>query len=107
MLCPFFPLMAWQHCILKKMPQQRETGRGYRWQTVPEPLSLVVQRPRVTAGGSLVQLSEQRLARFLAWVVGKLDSDWLGSTQRLLSIQALNGLLSLVSLVEAYEAHSS
>lgn len=61
----------------------------------------------ITPSGGLVELGEQRLACLLAWVVGKLDSDWLGSSQGLLAVQALDGLLGLVSLVKTYEAHSS
>lgn len=66
-----------------------------------------MQGPRVAAGGRLVQLSQQGLARLLAGVVGKLDSDGLGGAQRLLPVQTFDGLLGLVSLVKPDEAHSS
>lgn len=74
---------------------------------VPEALGLVVQGSSVASSGSLVELREQRLACLLAGVVGKLDGDGLGGAQRLLPVQALDGLLGLVSFVKADETHSS
>ena len=55
------------------------SGRGS-----PEALCLVVQGPCIAPGRGLVELGEQRLARLLTRVVGKLDRDGLGRTQRLL-----------------------
>lgn len=75
--------------------------------SVPEALSLVVQGPRVAAGSSLVQLRQQSLACLLTGVVGELDSYGLSSTQRLLSVQAFDGLFCFISLVKPDEAHSS
>ena len=72
----------------------------------PEPLGLVVQGPRVTPVGGLVQLGQQGLAGLLAGVVGELDGDGLGGAGRLLTVQALDGLLSLYPLIKADEAHA-
>lgn len=73
----------------------------------PEPLSLVVEGPWVSAVGGLVELWQKGLARLLAGVVGELDRDGLGCAWWLLSIQALDGLLSLYPLIKADEAHTS
>lgn len=47
------------------------------------------------------------MAGLLAGVVGELDRDGLGGACRLLSVQALDGLLGLYPLVKADEAHAS
>ena len=73
----------------------------------PEPLSLVVKGAWVSAIGGLVQLWQKGLAGLLAGVVGELDRDGLCGTWWLLSIQALDGLLSLYPLIKADEAHTS
>lgn len=73
----------------------------------PEPLSLVVEGPWVSAIGGLVELWQKGLAGLLTGVVGELDCDGLGSTRWLLSIQALDGLLSFYPLIKADEAHTS
>lgn len=73
----------------------------------PEPLSLVVEGARVSAIGGLVKLWEEGLAGLLAGVVGELDRYGLGGPCWLLSVQALDGLLSLYPLIKADEAHTS
>lgn len=47
------------------------------------------------------------MAGLLAGVVGELDRDGLSGTRWLLSVQALDGLLSLYPLIKADEAHTS
>lgn len=73
---------------------------------LPEPLGLVVEGAWVPAVGWLVQLGQKGLAGLLAGVVGELDGDGLSSSRGLLSIQPLNGLLSLYPLIKANEPHT-
>lgn len=77
------------------------------WLALPEPLGLVVQGSRIAAVGRLVELREQGLACLLARVVGKFHGDGLSCSGRLLSIQTLDGLLSLYSLIKANEAYAT
>lgn len=77
------------------------------WLALPEPLGLVVQGPRIATIGGLVKLREQGLACLLARVVGKFHRDGLSCSRGLLSIQALDGLLSLYSLIKANEAYTT
>lgn len=74
---------------------------------VPEALSLVVQRAGVAASSCLVKLGKQGLSRLLTGVVCELHGDGLGGTQRLLTVQAFDGLLCLISLVEPNESYSA
>lgn len=76
-------------------------------EAVPEALSLVVQRAGVAASCCLVKLGEQGLSRLLTGVVGELHGDGLGGTQRLLTVQAFDGLLCLISFIEPNETYSA
>lgn len=67
----------------------------------------MVQGPRIAAVGGLVELREQGLACLLARVVGEFHRDGLSCTGGLLSIQALDGLLSFYSLIKANEAYTT
>lgn len=84
-------------------------GSGLRplWACLPESLSLVVERARVSPVGGLVQLGEQGLAGLLAGVVGKLHSNRFCSTAGLLAIQSFDGFFCLNPLIKADESHPS
>lgn len=77
------------------------------WACLPESLSLVVERARVSPVGGLVQLREQGLAGLLAGVVGKLHSNRFCSTAGLLAIQPFDGFFCLNPLIKADESHPS
>lgn len=99
-----------QHAIeLEQINSFSEEVAGLQpgWLALPEPLGLVVQGPRIAAVGGLVELGEQGLACLLARVVGKFHRDGLSCSGRLLSIQALDGLLCLYSLIKANEAYAT
>lgn len=66
-----------------------------------------MQRAGEAASSCLVKLGKQGLSRLLTGVVGELHGDGLGGTQRLLTIQAFDGLLGLISFVEPNESYSA
>lgn len=66
-----------------------------------------MQRAGEAASSCLVKLGKQGLSRLLTGVVGELHGDGLGGAQRLLTIQAFDGFLGLVSLVEPNETYSA
>ena len=98
--------MLWQH-YLNPSPPSSLTHLRASPQHSPEPLGLVVEGAWISTVGGLVELWQESLAGLLAGVVGELDRDGLGGTRWLLSVQALDGLLSLYPLIKADEAHTS
>lgn len=74
---------------------------------VPKTLSLLSKRSWVPPIWRLVQLGEDGLICFLAWIVGKLYSDGLRGPGRLLPIQALDGFFSFNPLVKPDKPHTS
>lgn len=76
------------------------------WPLLPEALCLLCEGSWVPSIGRLVQLGQQGLAGLLAWVVGKLDRYGLGGARRLLTVQALDGLLRLDPPVKTNESNS-
>lgn len=74
---------------------------------LPEALCLLCEGPWVPSIGWLIQLGQQCLAGLLARVVRKLDCNWFCGTRRLLTVQTLDGLLSLNAPVKTNEANPS
>lgn len=74
---------------------------------LPEALCLLCEGSWVPSIRWLIQLGQQGLAGLLAWVIRKLDSYGFSGTRRLLTVQALDGLLSLNSPVKTNEANTS
>lgn len=73
---------------------------------LPEALCLLCEGSWVPSIGRLIQLRQQRLTGLLARVVCKLDCNGFGCTGRLLTVQTLDGLLSLNSPVKTDEANT-
>lgn len=74
---------------------------------LPESLCLLCEWSWVSPVWRLVELRKQSLAGFLTRVVGELHCNGLGGSRRLLSVQPLNGLLSLDTPIEADKTHAS
>lgn len=74
---------------------------------LPEALCLLCEGSWVPSIGWLIQLGQQCLAGLLAWVVRKLHCNGFGGTRRLLTVQTLDGLLSLNPPVKTNKANPS
>lgn len=74
---------------------------------VPESLGLVVYRSSEAARLGLIDLRDDLSVFNLIGIGGKLDSDGLGCTGRLLSVQLFNSVLGLRALVKAYKRNTA